>query len=187
MAGTLDTKAYLDTVCDLLRQGHTGIAVPVTGSSMVPFLHNGDLVYLDLPGAMVRRGDVVLYTRDDGSYILHRVWKVCRDGSLRMVGDAQQMTEQVDSREQLHAVVTAVRHKGRLLTPRSRRWWFYRHVWLLLRPVRHRLLALAGRVKGRPFCEIVPYPTPETLPRCGESTKIPFGAQKNVEKQDNLR
>lgn len=143
MAGTLDTKAYLDTVCDLLTQGHTAVAVPVTGSSMVPFLHNGDLVYLDRPKRL-RRGDVVLFTREDGSYILHRVWKTCRDGRFSMVGDAQRLTEAVEA-GQIHAVVTSARHRGRLLTPRSPRWWFYAHVWLLLRPVRHRLLALRRR------------------------------------------
>lgn len=146
MAGTLDTKAYLDTVCDLLAQGHTDVAVPVTGSSMVPFLHNGDLVYLASPGASLRRGDVVLFTREDGSYILHRIFKTCRDGSFRIVGDAQRITEAVAA-GQIHAIVTAARHKGRLLTPRSPRWWFYRHIWLFLRPVRHRLLALSGRLR----------------------------------------
>ena len=89
MARILDTQEYLDTVCQLLQQGETSVAVPVAGGSMVPFLHNGDTVYLDLPDSPVKRGDIVLYTRSYGRYILHRVYRVRRDGSYIMVGDAQ--------------------------------------------------------------------------------------------------
>ena len=53
MARLLDTQKYLDTVCDLLRQGEHSVAVPVAGSSMTPFLINGDTVYLDLPEELV--------------------------------------------------------------------------------------------------------------------------------------
>ena len=31
MAKVLDTTAFLDTVCDLLRQGQQHVAIPVTG------------------------------------------------------------------------------------------------------------------------------------------------------------
>ena len=142
MAVTLDTNEYLDTVCALLAQGHGSVAVPVAGGSMVPFLHNGDTVYLDLPERPPKRGDIVLYTRPDGRYILHRVVRRRGDGSFLMAGDAQQALERVPDPGRIHAVVTAARHKGKLLTPRSLRWWAYRHIWLWLRPLRHRLMAL---------------------------------------------
>jgi phage repressor protein C with HTH and peptisase S24 domain len=46
-----------------------------TGSSMEPFLKGGrDRVTLVPPGARpVRRGDVVLFQRDCGAFVLHRV------------------------------------------------------------------------------------------------------------------
>ena len=142
MAMVLDTNEYLDTVCCLLAQGHSSVAVPVAGGSMVPFLHNGDTVYLNVPQNPLKRGDIVLYTRANGRYILHRIWKVCPDGSFLMVGDAQQELEHLPSREQIHAIVTSARHKGKLLRPKSLRWWAYKHIWLWLRPVRHRLMSL---------------------------------------------
>ena len=43
----VDTTQYLDMVSDLLREGRQQVAVTVAGSSMVPFLHHGDKVYLD--------------------------------------------------------------------------------------------------------------------------------------------
>lgn len=143
----LDTEAFLDTVCDLLRQGQTDVAIPVAGGSMVPFLHHGDTVCLNLLDSPPKRGDVVLYRRLNGRYILHRICRVRRDGSFIMVGDAQQDLEVLPSREQICARVTCARHQGKLCRPGQLRWWFYRHVWLWLRPVRHRLMGLRGKRK----------------------------------------
>lgn len=136
----LDTKEYLDTVVELLAQGHRDVTVPVKGSSMVPFLHNGDVVYLNLPEGPAKRGDILLYLRPDSRYILHRVVRRRKRGLL-MTGDAQQELELIDE-AQVRATVTSARHLGRLLTPKSLRWLVYRHVWLWLRPIRHRLMKL---------------------------------------------
>ena len=142
MPRVLDTQAFLDTVCDLLREGQTSVPIPVTGGSMIPFFHSGDTAYLDLLKREPRRGDIVLYKRSNGRYILHRIYKVNKDGSCVMVGDAQQELELLPSRDQIHAIVTAARHKGKLITPRSLRWLIYQHIWLWLRPFRHRLMKL---------------------------------------------
>lgn len=142
MPRILDTQAYLDTICDLLRQGEKSVAIPVAGGSMVPFLHHGDTVYLDLLDSPPKRGDIVLYTRASGRYILHRIYKVNKDGSFIMVGDAQQVLERIESREQIHARVTSARHKGKLNRPGTLRWWAYRYIWLWLLPIRHRLMSL---------------------------------------------
>ena len=149
MARTLDTQAFLDTVCDLLRQGQKHVAVPVTGGSMTPFLHNGDTVYLDVPDTPLKKGDIVLYTRENGRYILHRIKKVNSDGSFIMVGDAQQDLEYLPRRELIHARVTSARHLDKLIKPRQPRWWFYQHVWLWVVPIRHWLMRLVSGLKRR--------------------------------------
>lgn len=143
----LDTQEYLDAVCDLLKQGQRSVSVPVAGSSMVPFLVDGDTVYLDLITTPVKRGDIVLYRRSNGRYILHRVCRVNRDGSYSMVGDAQTELERLPSREQIHARVTYARHRGKVLKPRQLRWWAYRHIWLWLRPWRLQLMRLRERLR----------------------------------------
>lgn len=137
MPRLLDTQLYLDTVCELLEQGETSVAVPVAGSSMTPFLINGDTVYLDLPQTPVKRGDIVLYTRDSGRYVLHRVWRANKDGSFLMVGDAQLELEYIPGMERIRARVSYVRHKGKCNHPNGFRWWFYRYPWMWLRPMRH--------------------------------------------------
>lgn len=147
MAHILDTQAFLDTVCDLLQQGERHVAVPVAGSSMTPFLHNGDTVYLDLPDSPLKKGDIVLYTRANGRYILHRIKKILPDGGFVMVGDAQQELEFLPRRDMIHARVTYARHKGKLTHPGKPRWWFYQHVWLWIVPLRRHLMNLIPRLK----------------------------------------
>jgi hypothetical protein len=147
MARILDTQAFLDTVCDLLRQGEHAVPIPVVGSSMVPFLVNGDTVYLDVPDTPIKRGDILLYTRASGMYVLHRVFRVNPDGSFLMVGDAQTELERLPSRDQIHARVTWARHKGKVNRPGQLRWWAYRTLWLRLLPLRPLLMNLREKLR----------------------------------------
>jgi hypothetical protein len=147
MTRVLDTQAYLNTVCDLLRQGEKSVAVPVAGGSMVPFLINGDTVYLELPTTPIRKGDIVLYTRSSGRYILHRVYRVNPDGSFLMAGDAQIELEYVPGMEKICGRVLYARHRGKLNRPGQLRWWAYCHVWRWLLPWRHRLMELREKFR----------------------------------------
>ena len=147
MSRVLDTQEFLDNVCQMLAEGRSNIPVPVAGGSMVPFLHHGDTVFLSVPDSPLKRGDIVLYQRSSGRYILHRIWKVRADGSLVMVGDAQQDRELIPSQSQVRARVVSVVHEGKPCFPGSFRWWRYAHIWLWLRPVRHLLMAIRGKRK----------------------------------------
>lgn len=149
MARILDTNAFLDAVCELLLQGQRNVAIPVSGGSMVPFLHSGDMAYLDLPDSPLKKGDIVLYTRENGRYILHRIKRINKDGSFIMVGDAQQELELLPRRELIHARVTSALHCGKHIHPGQPRWWFYQHIWLNIVPIRHFLMALSGKLKRK--------------------------------------
>ena len=135
MAKILDTKSYLDTVCDLLREGHSHVPVTVAGTSMTPFLDPGDTVFLDLPGRPVKKGDVILFARFGRQYVLHRVVKVFPDGSLELLGDAQVRSERVHPTD-VRAIVTGARRGEKLLDKRSLRWRLFRHVWIHTRRIR---------------------------------------------------
>lgn len=149
MARVLDTQEYLDAVCQLLSQGETSVAVPVAGGSMIPFLHHGDTVYLSLPRFPVKRGDILLYTRPNGQYILHRVIKVSPDGSLQMAGDAQTELEMLPNTDCVHGMVTSASHKGKRNCPGQLRWWAYRHLWRWLLPLRHSLMSLREKIRRK--------------------------------------
>ena len=135
MAKILDTKSYLDTVCALLREGHSHVPVTVAGTSMTPFLDPGDTVFLDLPVRPVGKGDVILFARFGRQYVLHRVVKVFPDGSLELLGDAQVRSERVHPTD-VRAIVTGARRGEKLLDKRSLRWRLFRHVWIHTRRIR---------------------------------------------------
>ena len=149
MSRVLETQGYLDTVCELLAQGETSVAVPVAGGSMIPFLHHGDTVYLDLPRFPVKRGDILLYTRPNGQYILHRVIQVNQDGSLWMAGDAQMELEYLPGTDCIRGCVTFARHQGKRNAPGGVRWWAYSHLWRWLLPYRHRLMRLREKLRRK--------------------------------------
>lgn len=125
-----------------------GASVPlvVSGSSMVPFLvHGRDTVYLTKITKPIKRGDILLYRRNSGKLVLHRVCRLTADG-FTMAGDAQQETEPGIKPEQLLAVVTAVRRKGKLLTRSDWQWKIFETLWLWLIPWRKSLLAGYGAI-----------------------------------------
>ena len=146
MSLVLDTQEFLDTICQMLAEGQSNIPIPVAGGSMIPFLFHGDTVFLSVPDSPLKKGDVILYQRLNGRYILHRIRKVRRDGSLIMVGDAQRELELLPTQELVRARVVSAIHKGKRCAPKSLRWWFYRHPWMWLRPFRHAIMWLKGRL-----------------------------------------
>lgn len=113
-------------------------AVPlvITGGSMTPFLAPGrDTVYLSKAEKPIRKGDMVLYRRHNGRYVLHRVLKADPEG-YTMIGDAQTQPEPGITPAQICAVVTAVRRKDRLLQSGSFWWDFFEKVWIRMVPLR---------------------------------------------------
>lgn len=118
----------------------------VSGSSMNPFLiHGRDTVWLSRITRPVRRGDIVLYQRRSGSYVLHRVWKVCPD-SYTMVGDAQTQLEHGIGGDQIIAIVTAVERKGQKIVPGSFWWDFFEKFWIRAVPLRRPISRLYSLV-----------------------------------------
>lgn len=131
----LDTNKYLDAVCLMISQGHENVPVPVKGVSMRPFLRNADFAYLvQLPGKL-KRGDIVLYQRLNGQYVLHRIYKILPQERFLLLGDSQMEPEPV-VQSQLRAKVSFVRIGGEACRPGSFRWWFFAVPWLRLAPWR---------------------------------------------------
>ena len=137
---------------------HGEALLPVTGNSMWPLLVGGrDMVRLARPDRCTQSGDIALYQKADGSYILHRVIRLCASGVCLCCGDAQWEGEQVDE-AQIIAYVTAFRRKGRWQeTARSRPYRFYERFWVHTFPARRPLLRLLcllqrarrGLIRGR--------------------------------------
>lgn len=101
------------------------VELTATGHSMEPMLRDRESrVRLAAPRPL-RRGDLPLYRRADGSYVLHRVLRADADGLL-CCGDAQTAPERV-APEQVRAVTEAFTDRqGRwrsVSDPRYRAYW----------------------------------------------------------------
>lgn len=119
-----------------------GIApLRVTGSSMHPTFRNGrDTVCLRKLEAELRRGDVILYRRENGQYVLHRIVRL-RDGAFICSGDNQFEPERVGA-EQVIARVEAFRRGKKEYSVTHLGYRAYVWLWVGIFPVRKPLLKL---------------------------------------------
>ena len=126
------------------------IPLVVSGSSMNPFLVDGkDTVWLCAPDIKtVRKGSVLLFRRESGVLVLHRVRRVLPDGMLVMNGDAQKWCETVDP-SQIVAVVSHTEKNGKKISCNSPAYKFLCAVWRFMMPVRPYLLGLWRRLRKK--------------------------------------
>lgn len=137
---------WIMAVLPLLEDGQTLEITPI-GSSMFPlFDKERDQAVLAAANTdRLRRGDVVLYRRDSGMLILHRIWKRKKDG-FYMVGDNQTEIEGPLRAEQIKAVMVSFCRKGRRISCRNPVYLVLSHIWLFLRPVRHIISRPIGKM-----------------------------------------
>ncbi len=129
MSHILDTEKYLDTAVALLNEGKTNIPVPIVGTSMRPFLKEGDTAFLSPLVGSVRKGDIVLFLRPNGSYVLHRVSRKPKNGIIMTLGD-NQLTEEPVPEEKILAEATSAKRSGKLIGKKSPTWRFFSGFYL---------------------------------------------------------
>lgn len=133
---------------DAFRQGLT-VTITVTGNSMRPlFRHKRDSVVLSAcdPQAL-KRGDVPLYRRPNGQFVLHRIAKVLPD-TYTLVGDAQSEREYGLPKTCVLAVMTGFIRNGKAVSCRNLWYRLYAAVWLWLCPIRPYIFACFRRLRG---------------------------------------
>ena len=123
----------------------------VTGSSMLPMLRNGvDAVELIQPTGQGQKGDILLYRRKNGQYVLHRVIALTDSGYI-CCGDNQAEREPVD-REQVLAVVDGFTRGGKRYDLSNGFYRLYTALWVGLFPLRRYYIAVRrplGRLRTR--------------------------------------
>lgn len=104
------------------------VPLNISGSSMTPFLvHSRDTAYLSKVTRPLKKDDMILYRRDNGAYILHRIYRVTPDD---------------------YWLVTAVRRKEKLLQTGSFWWDFFEKVWIRVIPLRPGIAAAYSALTG---------------------------------------
>ena len=120
----------------------------VTGNSMYPtFRHCADAVSLVPVQRPLKRGDLILYRRESGQYVLHRIVSKPKNGQFFCTGDNQWELEPVTDAQVL-ALVDGFIRGGKKCREDSRPYRTWVAVWIFLRPVRRPILAV-GKAYGR--------------------------------------
>ena len=147
---TVDTQIFLDAVKEMVREGRE-VPVTITGNSMSPFLvHGRDRVLFSSIKRPLQKGDMVLYQRKGGQYVMHRIRRINRiRNEYYMIGDAQMMTEGPLKEGQIAAVVTSVCRKGKWLKQGDFWWEFFRGPWLYMVPFRRVALRTYALLNGK--------------------------------------
>jgi len=127
---------WMTVMMPLLEGGHM-LKICPSGTSMYPFLHGGrDEAFLcSAFGKQLKRGDVVLYVRGDGTHILHRVHHI-KGNEFFMLGDSHIWIEGPVDRLSILAVTTYFVRKGRKIQCGNVLYKILSRIWLILRPIR---------------------------------------------------
>ena len=95
------------------------------GKSMRPMLRGGkDNILVEKPAGRLKKYDVALYTRADGTSVLHRVVKV-RENDYAMRGDNCDYTEYGVTDDDLVGVMTGFWRGERFVSADNRRYRLY--------------------------------------------------------------
>ena len=118
--------------------------VPITGTSMLPLLKEGrDRVELKpYCHERLKKGDVVLYKKNDGTLVLHRIIKTENREFFTVLGDHQFKNAERVNKNQIIAVACGFFIKGRYVNEKTRWYRLYKKIWLSSLTVRRCFLAL---------------------------------------------
>ena len=132
---------------EMIKSGAT-VPVFISGNSMNPFLVNGrDLVYLNgFFEEELKTGKILLFRRNDGQLVLHRLHRVLPDGKLQVVGDGQTRFETTD-KTQVVAIVSDIERKGKKCSADSFGWKTVNFFWRLLMPLRPYVMKIWRQTK----------------------------------------
>ena len=153
MSNSIHIAEYDSVIREVLESGGEFRMYP-HGTSMRPLLRQGiDSVVLEKMKRAPKKNDILFYQRQDGSYILHRVWEVT-DTGLSLVGDNQRMLEYGVTEEQIIGYVTRIYRGEKEINCDG--LWYRMYLWLwqfmvirrLVLPVTNRLMNI---MKGGRF------------------------------------
>lgn len=113
------------------------VVLTVTGASMLPMLrHRRDKVRLVKPeGERLKKYDIPLFARPDGTYVLHRIVAVKR-GGYAVAGDNRRVKEYPVRHSQVLGVVKGFWRDGTYISCADFRYRLYCRLWFFLYPVR---------------------------------------------------
>lgn len=139
---------FLSALIEETLKIHSPFVLVVTGHSMSPTLHHlkdkVELVSKDL--RQIKKGEVVLFKRNNQKCILHRVVRVIDNDTFIVKGDAQAWCEKVRA-ENVIGVVSQVCVKGKWRSCDSLGYKLNFFLWSIVKPIF--LFSLKIKIKMR--------------------------------------
>ena len=136
----------MEELCPMIQEllaGGSTVQLTVTGISMRPMLmQRRDQVEMTMAPSKLQRYDIPLNQRKNGSYVLHRIVKVEKDGTYTCAGDGQTSLETGVKREQIIAIIQSFTRKGKTISCKNKGYQLYARVWTVLLPIRPILLQM---------------------------------------------
>lgn len=127
---------WSSAILSILNEGHN-LKIPLSGRSMFPLIAGGrdEAVISTVLGKRLKRGDIVLYVREDGTHVLHRIHHIKNDDFF-ILGDAHTCIEGPIKKEKVMAVAEAVIRKDKTILCSRFDYRMISAIWLLVRPLR---------------------------------------------------
>ena len=104
------------------------VVIWAKGSSMKPLLRDGKDKIILSAFSEINIGDVVLYKRETGMYVIHRIVGMTPDG-YELLGDYQTFTEKGIKKEQIIAKAVGYIRNGKELPIDSKAVLIYEKIW----------------------------------------------------------
>ena len=126
----------------LINEG-IDVTFTVTGCSMSPLWRNlrDSVVLTGCDPLTLKKGQVPLFKRENGQYVLHRIIRVNKN-SYDMLGDNQTEIERGVPKSAVLCVVKGFNRKGKYYSCDSRLYRLYVFAWVNFRHLRRFMLSL---------------------------------------------
>lgn len=131
----------------LLEQGQQ-VQIQPQGYSMYPMFIPGrdEAILQKAEPEKLKKGDVVLYRRESGLLVLHRICKR-KGNAFYMVGDNQREVEGPLKEEQMKGILIGFIRNGKYRSVKNPIYLLASKLWLFLRPVRPVLSRSVASIK----------------------------------------
>jgi signal peptidase I len=107
--------AFSDTVVREVMQRGLSIRVKARGSSMVPLIHTGDVLFVEpVKLEQLKVGDIIVFDNNSVSYVAHRIIKK-NDSTVTTKGDNQFHFDRPIPNEHVRGKITQIENKQKQL------------------------------------------------------------------------
>lgn len=133
---SIESISNLSPIFEEMLSSGKEITFSPGGISMKPLIYPGTRVVIEPLTRPLARHDIILYKRNDGSLVLHRIVKIKGD-RLTMCGDGEMKCEKGIKTSQVLGILKGFYHSDKLIIPQSKKYRNYCNT-LFLRRIKRR-------------------------------------------------